>query len=318
MKHAMVTLLGPLEWARSIGKETSSTSFGIGALKKDDKVITTVYPSKYPEKIWSLLFSLSLSDRIYLNIQSIDRDLGETIIALDLLKKTKGHLHIDPMVDLGMLDTIIKGTVVEGYARFDPDPAVFREELLDLEERDHEGPGHLVLDQSFNVKGVGTVALGFVTRGRIKKHMELLTNPWDKRTIIRSIQIHDRDQVDAPAGSRVGLALKNIEPDDLPRGSLLTSSEVEVKAVDEFRGRFSISRYYKDDIVEGSRFHLWNSLQFIPVQLKNIQFKDQGEERVMECDIELENRGWLRPDDRIGLAFLDSKSFRLFAAGESI
>jgi selenocysteine-specific translation elongation factor len=318
MKHVMVTLLGPVDWTRSIGKETSSTSFGVGALKKDDMIVTTVYPSKYPEKIRSLLFALSLSDRVYLNIKTVDRHLGETIIALDLIGKKNGLIHVDPLVDRSMLDSIIKGTVVEGYSDFDPEPSTFREDLLGSEPMDHSGPINLMIDQAFNVKGVGCVALGFVTSGMIVKHQELLTRPWMKRTIIRSIQIHDRDQSEAPAGARVGLALKNIEPDDLPRGALLAPEDVEVEAVDSIKGRFRISSLWKDDISEGSRFHLWNSLQFVPVQLRNVRTIMEGQERYLECDLDLETRGWLQKGDRFGLAFLDSKSFRLFAAGESI
>jgi selenocysteine-specific translation elongation factor len=318
MKHAMVTLLGPLDWARSIGKETSSTSFGIGVIKHDDIVVTTIYPSKYPEKIWSLLFSLSLSDQVYLNIEKIDKDLGETIIALDLLDKKNGHINIDPLVDISVLSSIIKGTVVENYRQFDPDPAIFREKLLGTDPLDHSGVTKLIIDQSFNVKGVGCVSLGFVMGGTAKKHQELITRPWEKRTIIRSIQVHDKDHVEAPAGARVGLAMKNIDPDDLPRGCLLAPAEVDVMGVDSFKGSFRISRFWKDDIPEGSRFHLSNSLQFIPVQLKDVKISEKDGERFLECNVEMENRGWLLKESKLGLAFLDSRSFRLFAAGETI
>jgi selenocysteine-specific translation elongation factor len=281
-------------------------------------LITTVYPSKYPEKIWSLLFSVAFSDRVYLNIDRIDRTLGETIIALDLLGIKNGSIHIDPQLDTSLIQAVIKDTVVEGYSEFDPEPAVFREELLALDPRTASGPSNLLIDQAFNVKGVGCVALGFVTCGEIKKYQELMTRPGGKKTIIRSIQIHDKDHAQAPAGARVGIALKNIDPEDLPRGCLLAPQEEDIQSADTIRGRFTIAKLWKDEITEGSRFHLWNSLQFIPVQLGNVKILENDAHKVLECDLELETRAWSRKGDRLGLAFLDSSSFRLFAVGESI
>ncbi|MGA1819581.1 MAG: EF-Tu/IF-2/RF-3 family GTPase [Thermoplasmatota archaeon] len=317
MEHTIVALLGPGEWTRSVGKETSSTSFGIGALRKDERMITTVYPSKYPEKIWSLLFPLSLSDRIYLNIDRIDRELGETIIALDLMRKKTGSIHVDPLVDRSSLGSIVRGTVIEGYDGFDPSPSTFREDLFELPPPAFREGCDVVVDQAFNVKGVGCVVLGFVTRGAVTRHQNLSVYPARKRTIVRSIQVHDRDHDNAPAGARVGLALKNIEPDDLPRGSLLTSAEEGLLSSDRLSGRFRISKYWKEEIPEGARFHLWNSLQFVPVQLRNIDQGGPGE-REISCDLYLDGQIWARKGDMLGLSFLDSKSFRLFAAGESI
>lgn len=317
MEHSIVTLLGQNDWARSVGKETSSTSFGIGALRKDERIVTTVYPSKYPEKIWSLLFTISLSENVYLDIDRIDRNLGETIIALDLIQKRKGSIHVDPLVDVSMLGSIVKGTVVEGYDEFDPTPATFREKLFDVPIPHIQEGCDVIVDQAFNVKGVGCVVLGFVTNGIVRKHQNLTVFPGKKRTIVRSIQVHDRDHDEAPAGARVGLALKNIEPEDLPRGSLLTSSEEGLVSSDHLTGRFRVSRYWKDEIPEGARFHLWSSLQFVPVQLRKIDQGGPGE-REMTCDLHLDGQAWARKGDRLGLSFLDSKSFRLFAAGESI
>jgi selenocysteine-specific translation elongation factor len=229
-----------------------------------------------------------------------------------------GRIHIDPELDVNLVEAVIKNTVVEGYGEFDPDPAILREELLGSVPDDPSGNPKLVIDQSFNVKGIGCVALGIVTSGMIRKHQELITKPGGKRTIIRSIQIHDKDHSEAPSGARVGLALKSINPEDLPRGSILVPDESGVEAVDSVKARFTIARLWKMEIIEGSRFHLWNSLQFIPVQLENINIVDEDDRRVLHCDLKLETRAWSASGERLGLAFLDSGSFRLFAVGESI
>ncbi|MCK7520919.1 MAG: EF-Tu/IF-2/RF-3 family GTPase [Ignavibacteriales bacterium] len=60
-------------------------------------------------------------------------------------------------------------------------------------------------------------------RGSIKKHDTLKVLPTEKTAQIRSIQKHDDDADYAITGDRVGLALKNIESEDLDRGFVLTN-----------------------------------------------------------------------------------------------
>lgn len=319
MDHAITTLIGPNDWTKSIGKETSNTSFGVGALKRDDMIVTTLYPSKYPEKIWSLLFPLSLSDSVHIRIENIDRNLGETIIALDLLKMKNGAVHVGELVDRSMLESIIKGTVIEGYSKMDPDPAVMREGLFDLGYADNTGDHtNVVVDQSFQVKGVGCVVLGFVTSGEVAKHQELFTIPGGKRTQVRSIQIHDKDHDTASSGSRVGLAMKNITPDDLPRGTSLSSAGSGIEEVEKVRIRFRVSDHWKGVFEEGEQYHISNSLQFTPGRIMNLNETTSEGRRYLEADVALEGRIWTGPGNLFGLAYLDSRSFRLIGAGESI
>jgi selenocysteine-specific translation elongation factor len=81
------------------------------------------------------------------------------------------------------------------------------------------------IDHFFNVKGVGTVILGYVTHGRIEKHDELKVLPTDRKALVRSIQKHDDDYDDAVRGDRVGLALKNVDVEQLDRGYVLTADD---------------------------------------------------------------------------------------------
>jgi selenocysteine-specific translation elongation factor len=313
MDHSTVALIGPGDWASSIGKETSNTSFSVRALKKDDRIITVLYPSKYPEKIWSLLFSLSLTDTVLLKVEKIDKDLGETIIALDLAGIENGFLHVSDMVDRSMFSSLIKGTAVEKWREMDPDPNILRESILDMSNKWPQSPDSVVIDQAFPVKGVGTVALGFVIGGSIKKHQDLLTFPGGKRTQIRSIQIHDRDHSVATAGARVGLALKNIDPEDLPRGCLLSVEGSGIEKREVLDLKLKVSDYWKEGIEEGARMHLWSSLQFVPVTIEKVL-----DEEKMKVRVKPEFQVWVSPFSRFGLAHLDSKSFRLFAVGETI
>lgn len=319
MVYSTITLIGPDDWAGSIGKETSNTSFRIGALKKDDSVVTVLHPSKYPDKLWSLLFTFSLTDRVLLNVRNIDRDLGETIIALDLSGIKKGGIHLGDTVDRQRFSALARGTVLENWDEFDPDPAFLREDLFSNRNQWPEGPPMVVVDQAFPVKGVGTVVLAFVVSGKISRHQELFTFPGGKRTHIRSIQIHDKDHEEAPAGARVGLAMKNIDPEDLPRGCVLSVKEGGVQTRDQIEAELRVSPYWREPISEGQRLHMWSSLQFLPVIVDKV-LEENHEDGVKTFKLGLtpESPIWTGPSSRVGLAYLDSRTFRLFASGEII
>jgi len=318
MNSATVCLLGPLEWARSVGKETSDTSFGVSAIKRDDRVVNIVYPSKYPEKVWSLPFALSLSDRVYLRIERMDKDLGETIIALDLLAKEKGSLSVGPDVDRQRLSTVLKGSVVEGYEEFDHNPAVLRERMMEVPPVPVDGHTRVVIDQAFNVKGVGCVVLGFVTSGSVIRHQELNIAPGQGRTQVRSIQVQDRDFDSAPAGSRVGLALKGIEPEALPRGCVLHSNDPGILQGSSIEMLIGPSAYWKEPMVEGARLHMTSGLQFVPITLGAVErIGGSNASAEFKSTVSTDSPIWYSKGDRFSVCFLDSRSFRVIAAGES-
>jgi len=315
MDHRIVALIGPKDWTSSVGKRTSETSFSTFNLKRDDSIVSLLEPSKFPEKIWSLLFCLYLADEVFLLIDRIDRDLGEVLISLDLAEKHNGRKGISDGLEPTLVNAILKDNPVERYPEFDPDPGVLREYLHGLTVRDPSGPSRIAVDQSFNVKGVGCVVLGFVVSGSVHRHQEVIVHPGGKRTVVRSIQIHDRDHESAPNGARVGLALKNIDPEDIPRGSMLASTDDDVMASTVLHATMRTSRLWKEGLRPGARMHLWSGLQFEPCTVKEAAGTGP---HTYDLTVETDAPVWSIEGGAIGLVHLDSKSFRLIASGKTI
>ncbi len=90
----------------------------------------------------------------------------------------------------------------------------------------------------FDVKSVGTVILGIIKSGTVKKHDKVLVEPLGKEVMIKGIQSQDRDFDSAEAGMRVGLNLKGVEADELKENdqvfvsSGLQAIAAKVKSVD--------------------------------------------------------------------------------------
>ena len=85
------------------------------------------------------------------------------------------------------------------------------------------GKPRLFVDRVFAVHGAGTVVTGTLTGGRLSRGKAISAQPRNLRTRIRSIQSHNQSLEMALPGTRTALNLPDLRPDEIPRGSVLTT-----------------------------------------------------------------------------------------------
>ena len=73
------------------------------------------------------------------------------------------------------------------------------------------------------MKGVGAVVLGVVIRGKVEKHMTMRVIPGDKACRSDPYKRRMTTSMWLFEGDRVGLGLKNVEVEEIERGTVLTS-----------------------------------------------------------------------------------------------
>lgn len=204
------------DYVKEIAKVGTNSDILLYHRKDEDIIMTFIEPVKYPEKVSSLTDSIYPSDIAIVKVSTINKDLGEVIVALDLMGKTRGFI-ITGDEQKPVIKKIIENTSLKDYKFFDGKPMELIDEIKAMKIKRDENNSMTVIDHFFKVKGVGTVALGFVLSGTISKHQKLILSDLDREVEVRSIQMNDEDVDTAAAGSRVGLALKNIEPSDMER-----------------------------------------------------------------------------------------------------
>ena len=247
IKSINFVVLGKQDIASEFGKKGTVTDLSLYDKKESDIIKTWVTPSGFPEKIQPLFQAINLAEYVIFYVDKLDKFTGEQIIALDSLKKEKGILSHTFDVDESKLDLMIKGTVVEKYAKIDQDK--IKEEMNKLEPLTSEGPSEMVIDHCFDVKGVGTVILGKLTRGTIKQYDNLKLYPLGIDVLIKSIQMHDDPVENSITPARVGLAVKGAKPDEVGRGDVI-SEEGTVEIKTEIELDFQKNPFYKSDIAE--------------------------------------------------------------------
>jgi selenocysteine-specific translation elongation factor len=164
------------------------------------------------------------------------------------------------------------------------------------------------IDSHFNVKGVGTVVLGSVINGIVKKHDKMRVLPLSDVVILKSIQKHDVDSDDGIKGDHVGMALRGIESEKLDRGYVLTTDN-SVKMTKTINDNAKIVKYWPSQLKEGMVMHIGHWMQMVPCRIKTVNNGNNWREPSIE--IELESEIIHRPNDAGVMMYLEGGKLRI-------
>ncbi len=270
MKFTNIGIFGDNNLAKELAKKGTESDITLYNIKKEDKLLSFVEPTRYPEKIQPLSYTLNMIDYAILKISEINKTLAETIVALDAFGISRGAIIYDNYITPEQIKPYISGTVLENYEIIENDMIKLREKVFEIEVIKSDGAVKIPIDHHFNVRGIGTVILGTVARGTVKKHDELMVYPIEKKILVRSIQIHDKDYDCGETGARVGLALKNIDAEELDRGFVL-APEGTLKIGYELKLKFKVSKYWKDPLLVEQVHHIGIGMQFFPGRITDVE-----------------------------------------------
>src|SRR3954451_3783054 len=89
--------------------------------------------------------------------------------------------------------------------------------------RDPNAPPRIPVDRAFVLKGFGTVVTGTLQSGTVSQGQSLVALPKRHKIKVRGLQVHNKEQHQASAGSRVALNLSGVDLADIRRGDTLVS-----------------------------------------------------------------------------------------------
>jgi selenocysteine-specific translation elongation factor len=266
MNHITVGIFGNTELAKKLAKSGTTNDIAILNHASSEGVLTFAHPNS--EKLQPLLQVIGMVDFPVLVLSQITKEIGEQIVALDAAGFPQGYIVADGIAE-AEIKKIVKGSSLEKFPVISNDIAEIRQAILQTKiDRNLEAATWLPIDNYFNVKGVGTVALSIMKQGRVKKHDALRIEPLGKEATIKGIQSQDRDIAEAEAGMRLGLNLKGIEADELKRGYVICK---EAKVAKEILATFAKSKYSKEEIAKGSQIFITAGLQVIAASVVDVK-----------------------------------------------
>lgn len=316
MGNITVAILGALDYGSNLAKKGTSTDITLYNLKKGEDTVTFIEPTRYPERLAPLFYACALATKAVVIVDEINATFGEQLVMLQCSDIKSGYIILRNYVPKEKIEALIKGTSLEKFEIIADDPNVLREKLLleASQKKPVEAPagqqpiGIVPVDHAFNVKGVGVVILGVVVNGVIQKHASLSVLPAAKTAQVRSIQKHDEEFDVAGEGDRVGLALKNVEVEDLDRGAVLTNDPA-IKTSTSLKTQASLVKYWQTPIKPGMVMHIGHWTQFITAKVDAAT--DTGDWKKPTLTLTLDKPLVHRPNDKAVLMYLEGAKLRV-------
>ena len=277
-----IAFVGSENLARNIAKKGDVRDIESYVFKEErdgvTQIISLLRPLKHPEKIRPLLSVLNVAKVGIIEVSKVDASLGEICVSFGCAGIKKGLIIINPesggWVDPDQVKMIIQQSGLKDWELFEkvPDEHKIREKLFSLIEYKKENEGSLIVpvDQHFNVKGVGLVAIGYVQSGSVSKHDTIQVLPAGENGIVRSLQVMDDDVEIAVSGDRVGLALRNLREEALHRGCMVTHLDSGA-LIKNTESTFEIKKapFQKRELEIGDVIHAAVDMQFVVGRITN-------------------------------------------------
>lgn len=317
MANLNVVILGASDYGKEIGKKGTTSDLTFYNLKKGENTVTFIEPNRFPERIAPLFYAVSMAHKALLIVDQINPAFGEEVIMLDSIGLKEGIVILKNYLSREQIAPLIKGTVVDGYEFLEDDKNLLREKFLEdaskVSSPQNEETGTLPVDHFFNVRGIGTVVLGSLAEGSIKKHDVLTVLPGKKTAQVRSIQKHDEDFDSAGVGERTGIALKGVEIEDLDRGTILTNDK-SIKQVSSLESKTSIVKYWPTPLKEGMVLHIGHWMQYVPARVEAVSAG--GDWHKPDLKLKLDKMLVFRPGARAVLTYPEGGKLRVVGTVE--
>ena len=317
MANLNVVILGASDYGKEIGKKGTTSDLTFYNLKKGENTVTFIEPNRFPERIAPLFYAVSMAHKALLIVDQINPAFGEEVIMLDSIGLKQGIVILKNYLSREQIAPLIKGTVVDGYEFLEDDKNLLREKFLEdaskVSSPQNAETGTLPVDHFFNVRGIGTVVLGSLAEGSIKKHDVLTALPGKKTAQVRSIQKHDEDFDSAGVGERTGIALKGVEIEDLDRGTILTNDK-SIKQVSSLESKASIVKYWPAPLKEGMVLHIGHWMQYVPARVEAVSAG--GDWHKPDLKLKLDKMLVFRPGARAVLTYPEGGKLRVVGTVE--
>ena len=322
-----IAVIASDELARSIAKPADQRDVHTYVHKENGpdgaRILSLIRPAKFPERLPPFLNALSTSQAGIIEVTTVDAVLGEALVAFASAGIEHGLAVINPAdggwVDEDQVKMLFKQAGLGSWTFETNDGVHLRERMYALMdgiqnvlEANANAPLVLPVDQYFNVKGIGLVAIGYVQSGRVNVHDEVLLLPANGTGNAKSLQVMDDDVEVATAGDRVGLALRNAKEEHLTGNTIIVHPPVEDKranistpmALDQHQRStvdLTTSPFQKRVLAAGDVIHASVDLQFVVGRVQSVEGS--------KLTVEWEHPLFIRKDNppAVLIAQLDSK-----------
>jgi len=197
--------------------------------------------------------------------------------------------------------TVVRTSATTGDGIEELRQTLFDEIDLISTHRDHL-PFRLPIDRVFILGGFGTIVTGTLIEGTINTGDHVEIYPGNKKARVRSIQIHEQQEVIAQSGQRVALGLAGLKKADLERGDTLASPG-SLMATNRIDVELTALRGTRFPVTNNMRVHLFHGAREILARVILLDTDIVGPGETVHAQLRLEEEAFVKYGDRFVIRF---------------
>ncbi len=116
-------------------------------------------------------------------------------------------------------------------------------DLMKVPEKPIKLPLRIPVQDVYTITGVGTVPVGRVETGKLKKGDTIIFNPADKTGEVKTIEMHHEEIPEAVPGDNIGWNVRGISRNDIRRGDVCGHTDTPPTVADEFTAQIVVLQH---------------------------------------------------------------------------
>nr|QNO50885.1 elongation factor 1-alpha [Methanosarcinales archaeon ANME-1 ERB6] len=116
-------------------------------------------------------------------------------------------------------------------------------DLMKVPEKPIKLPLRIPVQDVYTITGVGTVPVGRVETGKLKKGDKIIFNPADKTGEVKTIEMHHEEIPEAVPGDNIGWNVRGISRNDIRRGDVCGHPDTPPTVADEFTAQIVVLQH---------------------------------------------------------------------------
>lgn len=116
-------------------------------------------------------------------------------------------------------------------------------DLMKVPEKPIKLPLRIPVQDVYTITGVGTVPVGRVETGKLKKGDKIIFEPADKTGEVKTIEMHHEEIPEAVPGDNIGWNVRGISRNDIRRGDVCGHPDTPPTVADEFTAQIVVLQH---------------------------------------------------------------------------
>ena len=190
--------------------------------------------------VTQLIIAVNKMDRVNYDQKRYEELKKEILALLKTVGYKEEHVTFLPVSAIDGENVTKRGDKLKW---FDGPTLLDAMDLMKVPEKPIKLPLRIPVQDVYTITGVGTVPVGRVETGKLKKGDKIIFEPADKTGEVKTIEMHHEEIPEAVPGDNIGWNVRGISRNDIRRGDVCGHTDTPPTVADEFTAQIVVLQH---------------------------------------------------------------------------